>query len=125
MRKLSKVYTPSSEDLVRAEVVRLRSRPCTGAEAVRSGGRAVAAAEQASAGVPDEDWLGSAWGALYVASGVGSEYSFETARVGEPSTWRPARLGEPSPFDSSTQISPPSPRYHFLLRLNFLPFLDN
>ncbi|KAJ6836550.1 hypothetical protein M6B38_326080 [Iris pallida] len=39
MRKLSKVYTPSSEGLVYVEVVRLRSRPCTWAKAARSGGR--------------------------------------------------------------------------------------
>ncbi|KAJ6792115.1 CDT1-like protein a, chloroplastic [Iris pallida] len=66
MRKLSKVYTPSSEDLVRTEVVRLRllKIATTGAEAVRSGGRGNRAG-------------------LWRSSGRGP------ARLGEPSTWRP------------------------------------
>ncbi|KAJ6849125.1 CDT1-like protein a, chloroplastic [Iris pallida] len=83
MRKLSKVYTPSSEDLVRAEVVRLRllKIATTGAKAVRSDGR-------------------SSRAGLWQSPGRGP------TRLGEPSTWRPTsahstalrRLGWGSPL---------------------------
>ncbi|KAJ6852047.1 CDT1-like protein a, chloroplastic [Iris pallida] len=86
MGKLLKVYTPSSEDLVRTEVVRLRllKIATTGPEAARSGGRGSRAGLWRSPGrglarLGDHytwhptsaqstalRWLG--WGALYVAS---------------------------------------------------------
>ncbi|KAJ6816921.1 hypothetical protein M6B38_413535 [Iris pallida] len=110
MRNLSKVYTPSSKGLICAEVVRLRSRPCTWAKAVLSGGCG------SRAGLCRSPKRGPArlgepptW---YPTSAQST--TLRRLRWREPSTWRLARLGEPSPFDSSTQISLPSPRSRFI-----------